>query len=223
VPDLFAYDLADALRLAGCPLCRTVAADEERWMASFWREGTSRRDARLAFYDGGGFCRRHAWLLERSVAAEGAGAAIADVYGALADRDLQWLDRIIAQRSKGGRRRDRLERGSQCSACIAAEDALSRKVYFLVELLHTGAARELYRASEGLCFPHLVRSTEESPDEEADVVSFLLEDWRDRLAHVRALLAEFDRKRDVHYADEPKGEEQGSWIEIIRLYVGEDL
>jgi hypothetical protein len=223
MPDLFAYDLVDAFRLTGCPLCRTVAADEERWMASFWREGKSGRDARLAFYDAGGFCTRHAWLLHRSVAAARSGAAIADIYGALADRDLERLDRIIARRKKSGRKGTRLARGAECSACAAADQALSRKAYFLVELLRTGAARDLYRSSDGLCFQHLVRTLAEASEEEADTISFLIEDWRDRLARVRALLAEFDRKRDVRHADEPKGAEQGSWTDIIRLYVGDDL
>lgn len=148
-------------------------------MASFWRGGKSGRDARRAFYAGGGFCRRHAWLLHRSV--EGGGAPIADVYGALADRDLEWLDGIIERRRKRARR-DRVERASRCSACIAAEDALSRKAYFLVALLHTGSARDLYRDSDGLCFSHLLSTVELSPDEETDVVSFLFEDWRRRYA-----------------------------------------
>ena len=217
MPDFLAYDLAEAFRLTGCALCRTVAADEQRWMESFWREGRSGRDARLAFYEAGGFCRRHAWLLQRSVA--GAGAAIADVYGALANRDLQWLERIVSRQ----RRNVQLERRARCPACIAADDALARKAYFLIELLRNGTARDLYRASDGLCFVHLARTLEEAPTEDGDVVSFLLRDWRERLADVRGLLEDFDRKRDVRYADEPKGTEQDSWTEIIRRYVGEDF
>jgi hypothetical protein len=131
--DFLAYDLVEAFPLAGCPLCRTVAADEKRWMESFWREGRSGREARLAFYDGGGFCRRHAWLLHRLVAAGGSGAAIADVYGALAARDGERLDKLVTASS--ARLRARLQSRAPCSACVAAEDALSRKAYFLVELL----------------------------------------------------------------------------------------
>lgn len=64
---------------------------------------------------------------------------------------------------------------------------------------------------------------EEAPEEDVEVVRFLLQDWRRRLAQVRGQLEDFDRKRDVHYSDEPKGAEQDSWTEIIRRYVGEDL
>jgi hypothetical protein len=220
VADFLAYDLVEAFPLAGCPLCRTLADDEERWMESFWREGRSGREARLAFYDGGGFCRRHAWLLHRLVHARSSGAAIADVYGALADRDLARLDKLLA--ASGIRARARLQRRAACSACVAAEDALSRKAYFLVELLRAEEAQTRYRESDGLCFPHLARTVADAPEAGAEVARFLVRDWRRRLADVRAQLEEFDRKRDVHHAHEPRGPEQDSWTEVIRLYVGED-
>ncbi len=221
VPDLFATELADAFRLPGCPLCRTVAADEERWIESFWREGKSGRDARLAFYDAGGFCPRHGWLLHRQVAAANAGAAIADLYGSLARRDLELLDRAIAVLTKSRRRTRRLTRRSECPACVAAAEALSRKAYFLLDLLRTGAARELYGASDGLCLRHLAAVADEASDDQAETVAFLLADGGSRLAEVRTQLEEFDRKRDVHFAHEAKGAEQDSWTEVIRRYVGE--
>ncbi len=216
--DFLAYDLVEALSCSGCALCRVVAADEERWMESFRREGRRGREARLAFYEGGGFCRRHAWLLHRLAAAAGSGAAIADVYGALAVRDLHVLDELLASR-----RRPRLGRRAPCAACTAAAEARARKASFLLELLRTETARVRYRESDGLCFAHLVRVVEEAREQDAEVVRFLLRDWRDRLTEVRAQLEEFDRKRDVHYAHEPKGAEQDSWTEVIRRYVGEDI
>lgn len=212
-----AYDLVEALALPGCPLCRAVRADEERWMRSFWREGRAGRDARLAFYDGGGFCGRHAWLLHRVSSEEGSGAAIADVYGALADRDLAWLDAQLARRRPPAA----LDRGAPCSACVAAADAVSRKAFFLVELVGSREARRRYVESDGLCFPHLARAVEEAGDDDAEAVKLLLRDWRRRLAEVRTRLDEFDRKRDVRYAHEAKGAEQESWTDVIRLYAGE--
>lgn len=213
--DFLAYDLVEAFALRGCPICRTVADDEDRWLASFWREGRSGRDARLAFYAGAGFCRRHAWLLHRSVGK--AGAPIADLYGALAERDLDRLGRTTDSRRKG---RLGIGPAAACSACTAAADTLSRKTYFLLELLRTDAGREAYRASDGLCRPHLAGAVDQARDEPG-LVPFLLDDWRRRLARVRALLADYDRKRDVRHADEPKGDEQDSWTEIIRMYAGE--
>jgi hypothetical protein len=82
--------------------------------------------------------------------------------------------------------------------------------------------RPLYESSEGLCFGHLARAVEHALDsDEEDIARLLLDDCRERLVRVRDQLAEFDRKRDHRYAAEPKGEEQRSWTEVIRRYVGE--
>ncbi len=98
LPDIFGYDILEALRRSGCSLCRVEAIDDRRWMDSFWREGKQDPGTRRRFYAAGGFCRHHAWLLHRLVAAEAAGAAIADVYGSLAERDIAWLDELRASR-----------------------------------------------------------------------------------------------------------------------------
>ncbi len=193
MPDIFDYDIVEALRRSGCPLCRVEAIDDQRWMGSFWREGKQDPGARRRFYAAGGFCRYHAWLLHRLVAAEAAGAAIADVYGSLAERDIAWLDELRANLDRGKRRRPRpLGRRAHCPACVALVAGATRKVHFFVELLAEPEARPHYQSSEGLCFGHFAEQ-----------------------------LAEFDRKRDYRYATESKGEEQDSWTEVIRRYVGE--
>jgi len=68
-----------------------------------------------------------------------------------------------------------------------------------------------------------LRALEHALGTDEEIARLLLDDWRERLAHVREQLAEFDRKRDYRYAAEPKGEEQGSWTEVIRRYLGEDF
>lgn len=223
LPDIFGYEIVEALRRSGCPLCRVDAIDDRRWMSNFLREGKQDAGARRRFYAAGGFCRHHAWLLHALVATEAAGAAIADVYGVLADRDIGSLDALRASLEHGRRRRRvSLARRAGCPACVAFAEGSQRKVYFFVQLLADADARPHYQSSDGLCYAHLARAVEHALDNGADdVARLLLDDWRERLAHVRAQLAEFDRKRDYRYAAEPKGEEQDSWTEVIRRYVGE--
>jgi hypothetical protein len=223
LPDIFSYDIVEGLRRSGCPLCRAEAIDDRRWMDSFWREGKQDPGSRRRFYAAGGFCHHHAWLLHRLVDASGAGSAIADVYGSLAELDIAWLDELRASLDRGPRRRRMpLRRGGRCPACVAAVEAAERKVHFFVELLTEAKARPHYEASEGLCFAHFSRTVEHALDiDEEDVAGLLLEDWRARLVRTRDGLGEFDRKRDYRYAAEPKGDEQRSWTEVIRRYVGE--
>jgi hypothetical protein len=222
LPDIFGYDIVEALQRRGCPLCCAEAIDDRRWMTSFWREGKQDPGTRRRFYAAGGFCRHHAWLLHRLVAAEATGAAIADIYGSLAERDIAWLDQLRARLDRGKRRRRApLDRGGRCPACVAHEAGAERKVHFFVELLAEPEVRPHYQSSGGLCFDHLARAVEHALDTDEEVAHLLVDDWRERLAHVRDQLAEFDRKRDYRYAAEPKGDEQDSWTEVIRRYVGE--
>jgi hypothetical protein len=224
VPDIFSYELVEALGLPGCALCRALAADDRRWVESFWREGRQDADARRRFFEAGGFCRRHAWLLHEISAAAGSGAAIADLYGQLAAHDLGWLERAGTSLVRRRRRRPPLlRRRRRCAACQAQVGALERKAHFLVAALGEEEIRDAYRRSEGLCFAHLGRVVDQAlANGDTETAIMLLGDWRRRLEDVRSQLAAYDRKRDYRYADEPRGAEQRSWTDVIRRYVGED-
>jgi hypothetical protein len=225
MPDIFSYDVVGALNLPGCALCRALDTDDERWMRSFRRDGKQDPNARRRFFEAGGFCREHAWLVHRVVSEAGSAAAIADLYGQLATYDLRWLEKIRANLDR--RRRQRaptLRRRRRCPGCAFRADALDRKAHFLAEALSEEQVRGAYRRSEGLCFPHFARTLESAlAVGNKEIAGFLLDDWRDRLAELRAELAEYDRKRDYRYASEPKGTEQRSWTEVVRRYVGEQV
>jgi Family of unknown function (DUF6062) len=217
--DVFNYDIVAAFARPGCPLCRVVAAADVAWVDAFWREGKSSPAARRAFYGAGGFCRRHAWLLHRLVAEAESGAAIADLYGALAEHDLERLRRV-AEQIRRGRRRPRLEREHVCPACIADAESAARKADFLVQALRQAPIRGMYLRSDGLCLCHLRLAVEAAQTHDREIALLLVEDHARRLGEVRAQLADFDRKRDFRYAAEPKGSEQRSWTDVIELYVG---
>lgn len=207
------------MRRPGCPLCRALADAERAWIASFVREGRFAPRARARFFEAGGFCRRHAWMVHRRAAELGTGAAVADLYGNVARRDLAILGDLLRDGRRGRGRRWSLARGDTCLACEHAEQSLERKAAFLAESLREGPVRELYAASDGLCFAHLQAAVEAADDEAARL---LLEDWRGRLTKLERLLDEYDRRRDHRYANEPKGDEQGSWTDVIDRYVGQE-
>ena len=155
--------------------------------------------------------------------AAGSGAAIADLYGQLATYDLRRLEGISSDLGSRRRRRPTLRRRGRCPACSFRAGAVARKAHFLAEALAEEDAREAYSRSDGLCFPHFARALESAlAAENAATATFLLDDWRDRLVHLGAELSDYDRRRDYRYVSEPKGVEQQSWTEIIRLYVGGD-
>ncbi|MDX6514780.1 MAG: hypothetical protein QOH73_446 [Gaiellaceae bacterium] len=201
--------MATALERPGCAVCAALAEDEARWMEAYWREAMFDDAARARFFDAGGFCHHHAWVLHRQAKAEGYGSAISFLYGNLARRDSDVLARGKAKL---------LRRKARCRACTVMDETVERKAGFLVEVLEEQELRERYAAGDGLCYAHLALTAERAGK---GVAAFLLEDWRARLELLRAGLAEYDRKRDYRFAEEPKGDEQRSWTDVVRRYVGE--
>jgi hypothetical protein len=191
---LFTFDLDDGLASGCCPICYALALDERRWMESFWREGRQGKAARERFYAGGGFCTRHAWLLHELALAGSSGVAVADVYGGLAGRDIAALER----------RHELPARKARCSACVARDEALTRKAEFLLELMATESGRARYTRSRGLCFGHLGAMLDLAG--EGELADFVLDDWRRRVDDVRERLA----------ADEVTAR-----TDVIRLYAGD--
>jgi hypothetical protein len=223
--DFFASDIVDAFARDGCPLCRSLEQAEVTLMESFVREGRKAREARSSFFDAGGFCRRHAWLFHRLAESKGSGVPIADVYSRLLQHDLELIRELeadISTGARGRRRRARLRRHASCPACEWRKASIDRKVAFMVDALRSRDARARYRASEGPCYPHLVAAVEQALETDQEVAQFLLSDFRTRLERLAHQLAEFDRKRDHRYANEPRGAEQDSWTEVVRRYVGEN-
>ena len=219
------HEIFAAFRQDGCPLCRTEAVSEGRYIASFLREGWRVRSARAHFNRAGGFCRRHGWELYGAAHEELTGAGVAAVYGQLPKRDLTALDELLAEAR--GRRwsrtvRDYVRRESRCPACSAMERIRASHASFLVELLGDELGQDTYGASDGLCFNHLRDSVLSALDRRGaeGVARYLLEDWRLRLDSLGHQLREYDRKRSYDNP-EPTAAEQCAWTEVIRRYVGQ--
>lgn len=225
MPDLSNFEIARALGQPGCPLCRVLAADEERTMQRFWRDGRFVPAVRLAFFAGRGFCPRHSWLLHEQVIRAGRGGALTDLYDSLSAQDLERIEDVL---DRGGRRRRRLAdatdefaRRSGCRACEELEQATARRAHVACHLLREEPMVAAYRTSDGFCFRHLGDVLNADANADPTLAPMLLDDWRERLTVLRAQLAEFERKRDYRHAHEPRGKEQRAPTDAVRRYAGE--
>jgi hypothetical protein len=212
--DFFSYDLVEALRMPGCPICRSVVEREDHDMTVFVREGRRVPEARIRLVESGGFCRRHALLFHDVCLRTGAEYVIVDVYRQVVENDINLLARRQPTQHALVRRR-------RCPACDVAAENLGRKAAFFVDALRDYDVRAAYAYSDGLCAAHLDAVLEVAFDEEPPIARFLADDWRTRLRLLARDLEEVDRKRDYRYADEPKGPEQRSPLEVLRRYAGD--
>ncbi len=224
--DVANYEILAAIREDGCSLCRVQALVERRLIESFLREGRYSPAAREEFVGAGGFCRRHAWQLHRAATEEATGAGIADIYGQLLERDVRRFNQIEDQiRSRRGRRRAVRELGRRlgCPICSSLAGSRESHGYFLAQLLADERAQETYAAGDGLCGTHIEVAIRQAlrVDDAGGVARLLLDDAQNRLRELGSLLGEYDRKRDYRFAHERRDEEQRSWTEVIRRYVGE--
>ena len=223
--DLTNFELVEGLTKGGCPLCRQRLRAELWEIEMFVRDGRFSREARPLFLAGGGYCKRHAWMLHAQLSERDNGAPIADLYGMVLRHDRKALRAFQQPRHRGRRHRitSPLPR-TRCLACENTDAADDRHAYFFMHALKEQRVRRLYENSDGLCVPHALAVLGETLEaEQHELARFLIEQTVRRLDGVAESLAEYDRRRDVHYAHLPKGPEQQAWTDVIRLYVGDEF
>jgi hypothetical protein len=211
--DFFAYDIVEAFRAPGCPLCRTLTENERHDMAVFVREGHAVPEARRRLVESGGFCGRHAHLFVAACAAADARWVAASLYRQIVGHDIGRLHSVRRLR------RGTLERARTCPACEGARDAAVRRAGFLVEALRSPDVRSNYALSDGLCARHLEVAVAAAEDEPR-TARFLIDDWRSRLGRLAEELDGYDRTRDHRFADERTAAQVRACTEVVDRYVG---
>lgn len=106
----------------------------------------------------------------------------------------------------------------ECPACAEDEEIVQGATRELVSALSEGEVIEKYRAGDALCMPHFHRAVGlASPG----VVVLLAETQIARLDTLTRDFAEYFRKVDYRFANEPKGDEQTAWQRAIARLAGE--
>jgi hypothetical protein len=115
---------------------------------------------------------------------------------------------------------DALEPVGPCLACEHLNGAEERTIYELLNNLDDEPLMTAFRASPGLCLPHVRRVLRqiESPKQ----AKAFMEIQRPKWLALQAELREFKRKYDINNAGEEMGEEGDSWRRAIRYLAGED-
>lgn len=221
----------------GCPLCVLVWESTYRYLRALLNEYTLAPDIHERMALARGFCNTHAWMLHRvewTLEKDGMGTAILyhsvlkrlqeDLEAGLAQHlpDTRFQERRGKRSSFAARIRARLQPAKTCLVCehVAGNERFAL-MQLLDELAETGMEGEiarLYQGSAGACLPHFLALLEQAPSDE--IARWLTEVQRDKVAVLVEQLAEYERKHDVRYKEEPMGAEQDSWIRAIEQTVG---
>jgi hypothetical protein len=227
-----AYNLLEACREPGCPVCRLEQRSVERYLDNLFYENVNSAGIREILRLSMGFCREHAWMTVNQGLGDALGFAIIyhDVIGATLDR----LDKDVpppTRRWAGLLKRIPEEVSARvykavfaltphkhCPVCQKRDEMLSIIISSLVDSLRQAEMVEALQASDGLCVPHL-RLALQSVQDVASCEK-LIAIHREKLEALHAELAELIRKNDYRYIKEEFGKEGDSWLRAVAMMVG---
>lgn len=226
------YDLRDACKEDGCPICRLLARVSQRFLDGLFYERVNDVETRQRIHASSGFCNWHAWQAAE-VPDSHLGIAIiyenllkmfeqrllsTIVHGSRVGRSDGWLHRLRRRVKKTFHLTRILERTELCHVC--QEVAFFEDLYLrvLLDSLVDEEFADAYERNVGLCLPHLDLALTRFADHKN--LSLLLRDEVKRIESLRKELSEFVRKSDFQYRHEPKGAEVTAWRRAIELAAG---
>jgi len=221
------YDLLEALPEQGCPICRLIIRDRDRYLSSILYEYVNKHETNQAFRDGRGLCNSHMHLLMNR---PGNSLGIALLNHAVMDELLAITDKSVQGNVSGlGRllglspdqHHSLAETISPVGPCLLCErmDATERSLLdVLSQIANDTRLRAAFANSPGgLCVPH----TRIALQEFADAAVF----WSLQRVHWQQLHAElqtFIEKNNRSIEQEDFGAEGDSWRRAIHYIAGED-
>jgi hypothetical protein len=227
------FELRDALAGSGCALCHLKTQSADGFLGSLLWESVNdpakRREIRLAR----GFCYEHSWALVRASASVGVAIITRDVLQSLLaslenasfDAPPRWSLRRVREATSAKLPSmatknliAQLGPQSPCPACVWAAKMEDIYLETLLRNLNQDGLEDEYRASDGLCLPHLRRALTQV--RKKAVYDTLVSAQRGVWEKLIGQLDESIRKSDYRHLDEVWGEEAGAWLRGIAALVG---
>ncbi len=225
------HDILALLAQPGCPVCTFALAGVERYVESIDYEAVNDPGFRGEIEPAQGFCNRHAvlWLGR----AHPLGTAL--IYDAVLTRLAEPVDHLEPRGRHGFRavladrfewREDERECAASevlpieghCPVCKVQHELEQAGVAAVFEGVAAPAFAAAYRASMGLCLPH-VRAIFET-GEDGVALAVVREVAGQTSATLRRQLAEIVRKHDYRFRSEPAGDERGAVERAVHHVAG---
>ncbi|MEX2144458.1 MAG: DUF6062 family protein [Anaerolineales bacterium] len=205
-------ELIVALRVSGCPVCRTAVVSVQRYLKSVFYEYVNDTGLRKRLHQSLGFCNLHAWQAVNQDLGNSLGFAM--LYESVIN---EVLNRRIKTNSHNNDARALFPTGN-CPACDAWDNAVDSFINLLVREFTNRSVVVALQESDGLCLSHLVQTLGRKKDWPG--AAALLELHQEKLKDLQTELKEFIRKNDYRFSPEGYGSEADSWIRTISMING---
>jgi len=223
------FDLTDAFKRPGCPLCNRTKELSWKFLDSLFYERVTDVWTRVGLRKSKGFCNWHAWM---SVTLPFSNSGIAIIYKDLLDAEIGGLSKWVKRKSFPNKRMDfrRLRKRSDpffsswgnktcCPICKSIEEHEKMAMGVLLDFIDEEAFCQEFEKSSGICLRHLahvMRTFQEHPN-----LKLLVEKQLQKYQSLSGELAEFIRKLDYRFSKEPRGSEADSWKRVTEQFAGQ--
>jgi hypothetical protein len=220
------FEVRAALEGAGCPVCLLAQRSLRRYLSALANEGVTDRQQRDEIRAAYGFCAAHGRMMRDGRDALGSAIIQRDMLANLSRALVHERPtppnvgaRLRRALRPSGRANGPLPTSRSCVACEQVIQAEQRYAAALVGGLIEPQTLALFRASAGLCVPHLRLALLSAPNPEAHTRLRETQGtiWGDLIGE----LDEFIRKQDHRFTHEPPGPEANSWRRAIDLVSGQ--
>ena len=224
------YALIEAFPQPECAICKLLLRDVERYLDSILYEYVLEPDTHKSFRAMRGLCNTHSWQLTHT---RGNAVGIAVLYKAVVDEVLKeiaqtplepeqrrGLARHFTQTANDGSAlAAALDPHAPCSACKLMNSSEKSYLHVFSEHITEPKFWAAYRASHGLCLPHLRLELKLlKPPALRQVIDVQQEIWQRTKAELDLFQ---DRHKHENQAD-AMGAEVDSWTRAIGYMAGED-
>jgi hypothetical protein len=219
------HDLLDAFAESGCPVCRLLHADGERFLDLFFHENVMDFGVQAHIRAARLMCNPHAWQLLTFRGRATDTAVLTDIvlYDLLellqganpAERAM----RTLRGKRAGDTVADSLEPTQPCICCAHVDRMEHNYIDTIAAYFGEADMQEAYRVSEGLCLPHfrLFLRQLRDPALTKTALEVQMNLWRLLKGELELFL---ERTRPGN-EDEIIGAEADSWRRAVRQLVGE--
>ena len=219
------FNLVDAFKEEGCPICYLMKKSVHQSMDTFLYENVNdpgmRKDIRSAL----GFCNKHAWQLRQFGDGFGLSLIYQDLIGIFLEKIVTIDDNAVTEKTikKMLNTADirRLKKiGDNCDFCKRQKEV---EGHYIAELLGNFNEPELqvvFGTSFGLCFSHMLIAIDKSKD--AQISRDILKTESGKFKKLSEELKEFERKHDYRFSKEGFGKEGNAWIRAIEKMIGKE-
>lgn len=226
-PHLGYFDVVDACKDSGCPVCRLSRREVKKYLDAILYDCVTDPDIRDELRRTLGYCHTHAWQL--SSVGRGYLLGISIIYEDVLDVVQGDLQKMCPGQSKSNPLTRMLpgkklvvdsNAHERCPACLVRDEVEMQALKVLTKALsdRDEAMLNAFKTSEGLCLQHLRQAfTFISDSAVGDVLTAVT---RERITNIRTGLKEFIRKNDHRYQHEPIGKERDSWKHALSFLVG---